>query len=104
MLPSETRVVSKATSRDADAYSGFQGTDLAAQLRALGCQRVLICGLATDYCVKATALDALAAGFTVFVLEDAVRAVEVNPGDGARALAELAGRGAKLGRLDQVVQ
>jgi nicotinamidase/pyrazinamidase len=104
MLPSETRVISKATTRDADAYSGFQGTDLAAQLHALGCHRVFICGLATDYCVKATALDALAEGFTVFVLEDAVRAVDVKPGDGARALAEVAGRGAKLERLDHLVQ
>ena len=52
-------------------------------------------GLATDYCVRATALDGLAAGFEVVVLEDAVRAVDVQPGDGERALTEIAAAGAR---------
>ena len=103
ILPSETRVVSKATAAAADAYSAFQGTDLAAQLHEHGCKRVFIGGLATDYCVKATALDALAEGFAVFVLKDAVRAVEVHPGDGARALEAMTGRGAQLVDLEQVI-
>jgi len=103
ILPSETRVVSKATAAAVDAYSAFQGTDLAAQLRAHGCKRAFIGGLATDYCVKATVLDALTEGFAVFVLEDAVRAVDLRPGDGARALKEVSGRGARLLDLDQVI-
>jgi nicotinamidase/pyrazinamidase len=103
ILPSETRIVSKATTAAADAYSAFQGTDLAVQLHALGCKRVFIGGLATDYCVKATALDALAAGFAVFVLEDAVRAVDRHSGDGSRALEEMARRGVRRLDLHQVI-
>jgi nicotinamidase/pyrazinamidase len=79
-------VVDKATTRDAEAYSGFQGTDLAARLRSEGIRRVFVAGLATDYCVKATALDAAQAGFAVALLADAVRGVEVAPGDTVAAL------------------
>jgi nicotinamidase/pyrazinamidase len=81
--------IQKATAPDPDAYSGFQGTDLAEQLRARGIDEVMVVGLATDYCVKATALDALATGFRVTVHADACRAVNVNPGDGERALDEM---------------
>ena len=95
-VPSGARVISKATRPEADAYSAFQGTDLALQLHAAGVRRVVIGGLATDYCVRATALDALAAGFAVLVLAEAVRAVEARPGDGARALAEMRARGARI--------
>jgi len=82
-------VVSKAVTRDAEAYSGFQGTGLAAQLSARGVRRVFVCGLATDYCVKATALDARRAGLDVVVIEDAIRGVEVKPGDCAKAVDEM---------------
>jgi nicotinamidase/pyrazinamidase len=103
VLPSNARVVSKAVRAQADAYSGFEGTDLAGQLRQSGCRRVFIGGLATDYCVKASTLDALALGFDVVVLEDAVRAVDVQPGDGMRALAEMAARGAHIAAAGQVL-
>lgn len=79
----------KASTPDADAYSGFQGTDLAEQLRARSVDEVAVVGLATDYCVKATALDALNAGFRVTVHVDACRAVGVKAGDGDRALDEM---------------
>lgn len=102
-LPRGSALVSKATERDRDAYSAFQGTDLGERLKHLHCRRLFIGGLATDYCVRATALDALAAGLEVIVLEDAVRAVDAHPGDGERALAELASRGARLARLDEVL-
>ncbi len=95
VLPPETEVVSKGMSPGADAYSGFEGTHLATRLAELGCKRLFIGGLATDYCVRATVRDALAAGFEVVILEDAVRAVDVKPGDGQRALAELAAQGAE---------
>ena len=85
--------VSKATARDQEAYSGFQGTDLAAYLRRHGIRRLFIGGLATDYCVKATALDAHKEGFEVFLLTDAIRAVNVQPGDGDRAIAEMQAAG-----------
>jgi nicotinamidase/pyrazinamidase len=102
-LPSQARVISKATLAEADAYSGFEGTDLAEQLRAAGCRRVLIGGLATDYCVRATALDARAQGFEVLVLTDAVGAVEVHPGDAGRALEDMRARGAHLVAVHQVL-
>lgn len=95
-LPASAEIVSKALRPEADAYSAFQGTELAARLRALGVRRVFVGGLATDYCVRATVLDALAAGFEAVVLADAVRAVDVRPGDGVRALEEMAARGAQL--------
>lgn len=86
-------VVSKATTREAEAYSGFDGTSLADDLRAKGIERLFVCGLATDYCVKATALDARREGFEVVVVEDAVRAVNVNPGDGEKAIEEMRAAG-----------
>lgn len=98
-------VVSKGSGGD-DGYSGFsvrdarsgavQATELDRLLRARGISRLVIVGLATDYCVRATALDALRLGYRVTVLREAVRAVDVVPGDGARALAELAAAGAEL--------
>lgn len=89
-------IVSKGQERDVDAYSGFDGTRLAELLRAHGVERVLVGGLATDYCVRATALDAIGNGFETVVLEEAVAAVDVTPGDGERALAELREAGAQV--------
>jgi nicotinamidase/pyrazinamidase len=73
------------------------------RLRARGCTRVFVGGLATDYCVKQTVLDARANGLDVVVLEDAIRAVEVNPGDGARALQEMVARGAVVTTIESIV-
>lgn len=74
---------------DRDAYSGFQETILKEDLVEHGIKRIFICGLATDYCVKQTSLDALKNHFEVYVLTDLVRAVDAHPGDGERALEEL---------------
>ncbi len=89
-------VITKGSNPDQDAYSGFQGTDLATILRDRGIQRVVVCGIATDYCIRATAQDALHEGFEVLVLEDAIRGVEVQPGDCQRAIEELRLAGAKM--------
>ncbi len=93
-LPEDVIIVSKATSRDQEAYSGFQGTDLDERLREMGVKRLFVGGLATDYCVLATVRDALALGYQVCLLLDAVRAVDVNPGDGERAVEEMKTLGA----------
>ena len=93
-LPDDALIISKAANVEADAYSGFQGTDLADQLRGRGVKRVFIGGLATDYCVLNTVLDALDADFEAILLVDAVRAVDVEPGDGARAIDEMRAKGA----------
>lgn len=89
-------VISKATQVDKDAYSALDGTPLAEALRARGINRLFIAGLATDYCVRATGRDARAAGLDVVILADAVCAVNVRPGDGERALAELVAEGCEL--------
>ncbi|MBC9072107.1 nicotinamidase [Thauera sp. CAU 1555] len=101
-VPPDAYIVSKATGAEADAYSAFQGTDLAGWLRHRGCRRVFVGGLATDYCVRETVLDALALGFEAVLLTDAVRAVEVEPGDGRRALEAMIVRGARPATLQAI--
>jgi nicotinamidase/pyrazinamidase len=98
-LPAGAIVVSKADTADADAYSAFSGTKLAAQLRARGVRRLVVCGLATDYCVLNTVVDARENGFEVVIVPQAMRAVDVAPGDGARALARMTGLGARTAGL-----
>ena len=101
-LPAGAIVVSKADTADLDAYSAFNGTHLAAQLRDRGVRRVVVCGLATDYCVLNTAIDARENGFEVLVVPEAMRAVDVAPGDGERALARMTGLGAEPVALDEL--
>jgi nicotinamidase/pyrazinamidase len=93
-LPCEARIVSKAMAPDKDAYSGFEGTDLDEWLKHAGASRLFVGGLATDYCVLNTVRDALRLGYATFLLLDAVRAVDVAPGDGARAIDEMRRLGA----------
>ncbi|HLQ60463.1 MAG TPA: nicotinamidase [Candidatus Acidoferrales bacterium] len=89
-------VVSKATEPASEAYSAFAGTGLTGWLRDRGVRRLYVAGLATDYCVRQSVLDALQEGFEVVVLEDAIGAVNVKPDDGRRALAEMRAAGARL--------
>lgn len=96
-----TRIIDKATRPDEEAYSAFSGTDLARQLRLLGIRRLAIGGLATDYCVLGTVRDALAAGFAVVLLADAIRAVDVHPGDGEEAIRRMLEAGATLTTADE---
>ncbi len=95
-LPGEVIVISKGTRPERDAYSGFEDTVLHERLQQMQVQRLFIGGLATDYCVQATVLDACALGYTVFLLADAVAAVNVHPGDGVRALDKMKVAGARL--------
>lgn len=95
-LPTDARIVSKATTVDLDAYSAFGGTDLERRLRTARVQRLFIAGLATDYCVLQSAADARAAGFEVVVLHDAIAAVDVQPGDGERAITRMRELGARV--------
>ena len=89
-----------------DGYSGFSmrnpagglpvPTELDSELARAGATRLVVCGLATDYCVKATALDGVRLGYETAVLLDAVRAVDLQPGDGDRAIEEMAAAGVGL--------
>lgn len=91
-----------------DGYSGFSMRDpgsgattptgLQAALDQEGVTSIVVCGLATDYCVKATALDGVRLGYPTTALVDAIRAVDLNPGDGDRAVAEMVGAGVVLAR------
>lgn len=94
VIPPEEEVVSKADRKD-EAYSFFQGTDLAERLHKRGIKRLLVGGLATDYCVKETVLDGLREGFEVFHLDDASRGVNIKPDDSEHALREMVAKGAK---------
>jgi nicotinamidase/pyrazinamidase len=94
-VPEGAQIVSAGYEPEAAGYSGFEGTDLGEQLEALSVRRLLVGGLATDYCVKHTVLEALSKGYEVHVLLDAVRGVEVRPGDSRRALEEMKARGAR---------
>jgi len=95
-FPDDVTIVNKGTDSDKEAYSGFQGTDLSDQLHAKGVKRVIIGGLATDYCVLNTVNDALANGFDVVLLTHAIRAVDLNSGDGDRAIESMLERGAEV--------
>lgn len=98
-LPPDAVIVSKAVTWDVDAYSAFNGTELAEDMRARGIRRVAVCGLATDYCVLNTVLDGLKAGFEILIVAEAARAVDVQPGDGDRAITQMLLQGALPVRL-----
>src|SRR5262245_33938838 len=95
-LPLNAQIISKADTPDKESYSAFGGTNLNALLRSAGVRRLWIGGLAQDYWVRDSALDAIREGFEVRVIVNATRAVNVNPDDGRRALAEIEEAGAVL--------
>jgi nicotinamidase/pyrazinamidase len=89
-------IISKGIDESADGYSAFDGTNLVQILRDQGVEGVWVGGLATDYCVKHTVLDALQQGFEVRALADAMRPVNLNPNDGAQAIEEMRQAGAEI--------
>jgi nicotinamidase/pyrazinamidase len=89
-------VIDKGQATDREGYSGFEDTRLERLLQERGVDTVHIVGLALDYCVKATALDARSAGLHVIVHREATRAVNLEPGDGDRAVEELRAAGAEV--------
>jgi nicotinamidase/pyrazinamidase len=96
-------VVDVGRGREDEGYSGFEKSDLAQILRDSDVDAVYVCGLATDYCVRASAIDACAEGFEVTVVEDAIRGVEVNEGDSERALGEMRQAGARTATSDELL-
>ncbi|HJM54279.1 MAG TPA: nicotinamidase [Dehalococcoidia bacterium] len=93
-LPDGCVNIKKGGDPEVDAYSGFIDSDLEEQLKTAGVTRVFVGGLATDYCVLNTVLDARRIGFETYLLSDAIGAVNVEPGDGERAIAQMVGAGA----------
>ena len=96
-------VIDKGQDPNSQGYSGFQDTRLGRLLHERGVDRLFVAGLATDYCVKNTVLDARREGFDVTVVEDAVRGVEVEHGDSERALEEMERAGAHLATSDEIL-
>jgi nicotinamidase/pyrazinamidase len=106
-LPDDALIVSKGMDPEQDSYSAFQavtpaGKSLGDVLAERGVGRLFVGGLATDYCVRASVLDGLKRGLQVVVLEDAVKGIDLTPGDIARAVAEMEEHGATTARLDTV--
>jgi nicotinamidase/pyrazinamidase len=105
-LPATTLIATKGTSAADEGYSALEGVlpdgrNVLEMLRDTGITRVHVGGLATDYCVRATVLDALAAGISVRLLRDASRAVNVRPEDGELAVAEMLAAGAVPETLEE---
>jgi nicotinamidase/pyrazinamidase len=96
-------VVDVGQGRDDEGYSGFENSDLARILRDNDADEVYVCGLATDYCVRASAINACREGFDVTVVAEAVRGVEVNPGDSERALQDMREAGVRIATSDEVL-
>ena len=97
-------VLDKGQDPHSQGYSSFHGSGLAEELRRRGVERVYVTGLTTDYCVKNSVLDAIREGFQVVVVEDAIRAVNVRPGDGARALDEMRAAGATVSGSEAILR
>ncbi len=95
-VPKGDVVISKGTEQDKEAYSAFEGTDLAKRLNALRVDEVVIGGLTAEYCVRESSRDAIAAGFKVRVLRDCIRGVEVHRGDTKRAYDEMVSLGVTM--------
>jgi nicotinamidase/pyrazinamidase len=96
-------IVDVGQGRNDEGYSGFEHSDLERILRDNDVDEVYVCGLATDYCVRASAIDACRKGFAVTVVQDAVRAVDVNPGDGDQALQDMRDAGARIATSDELL-
>ena len=97
-------IVDVGVEREDQGYSGFEKSKLADRLRERDVDEVVVVGLATDYCVRASAIDAAREGFDTSVVTDAIRAVNVNPGDGKRALDDMREAGAKLVTSDSLAR
>lgn len=94
-LPDHAVIVSTGVRPEQEGYSGFENPDLQNLLQDAGATRLFICGIATDYCVLHTVCDALKRGFEVFLLLDAIAAVNVRPDDGRKAERTMLERGAR---------
>ncbi|MFB0526743.1 MAG: nicotinamidase [bacterium] len=106
-LPKETIILSKGMDPDKDSYSAFQavnskGTGFFELLKSSGIKELFIGGLATDYCVKSSVLDALKSGFKVKLLMDAIRGVNMKPKDSEEAIEEMVSRGAEKMTLEEL--
>ncbi|WP_163337427.1 nicotinamidase [Desulfopila sp. IMCC35008] len=101
-LPEDVSIISKATEQDRDAYSALEATGLNNELKQQQVKRVFVCGLATDYCVLASVRGLLQADFEVILLVDAIKGVNLTPGDSDKAIKEMLAKGAVKLTLEEL--
>ena len=101
-IPEDAIIISKATDPEKDAYSALQDTELTRILKELAIKRCFVGGVALDYCVLHTVLDLLKEGYETYLLKDAIGAVDLNLGDGERAMKEMQRKGAKMITLEMM--
>ncbi|MEN3015484.1 MAG: bifunctional nicotinamidase/pyrazinamidase [bacterium] len=97
-------MISKAYQKDLEAYSGFYQTELHQKLQEMNIKNLYVCGVATEYCVKNTVLDALKLGYRVFLLVDAIKGVDLKPNDSEEAIKEMVNAGSELVVLEELLQ
>jgi nicotinamidase/pyrazinamidase len=102
-VPADSIIISKGTQPHQEAYSAFEGTNLRSLLALQGIDHVLVAGLTTEYCIKNTTMDALRFGFSVTVVENACRPVNLKPQDGPEAIEAMKEAGALLVPLSKII-
>lgn len=103
LIPGNAIVVSKAEKVNSDAYSGFEGTKLDEELKNLNVDELIIAGLATDYCVKNTLIDAISLGYTATIATEGIRAVNLQAGDEEKATSQMKEKGAAFKTCDVII-
>lgn len=103
-IPVDAIIISKADKIHQDAYSGFEGTSLHEKLKAMSINEIIVGGLATDYCVKNTVLDAVKNKYKTIVAEECIRAVNVQPGDDEKAVKEMKAAGAEFLSVSEILK
>lgn len=101
-LPAVAHIVSKATTRETEAYSAFTGTGLFELLQSLRISRIFISGVAAEYCVRNTVINALQLGYSVVILQDAIQALNRQPNDGRQAEQDMIEHGAQSVHFEEL--
>jgi len=103
-IPDDAEIISKAVHSDREAYSGFQGTHMTEWLKKRGVDMIYICGLATDYCVRFSVLDAIHQGFKARVVIDAVKGIDVPEGSERQAIDDMVRAGAECVKSSHLIR
>lgn len=103
-FPKNYIIISKAYEPQLEAYSGFQSTDLDQKLKDMNIENLFVCGVATDYCVFHTVMDAIRLGYKVYLLVDAIRGVDLNPNDSEEAIKKMINSGVELIVFEELFQ
>lgn len=103
IITEHAEVILKANKSDTDSYSGFQSTSLHSKLKKLNIEKIVVVGLATDYCIKNTVLDALKLKYKTVVIQEGIKAVNINQGDESKAKEEMIANGAEIIKMNKIL-